>query len=404
MSPIRHATLLVVAALSLYLAGAAEPSPETDRLPGVDLAEGLSQLTGVAISPLIGTSAIGAYRYFRTPAAGRPALPWFCHPATWGLGLSVVSLCFLKDLVGPAAPTLVKKPLDFAELFEDKLSALIACSAFVPFVAAQVTRHLPDPASATASVDTEFVVSAGLPLDPRIIAVPISMVLFALAWMTGHAVNVLVAFCPFGIVDSLLKLGKAAVLGILTITAMINPFLGAAVALAVLVLAIMLAPWAFRLTVFGTLFGLDVLFAKRAGERARPTRPHAFLARAIDRIPVRTYGRLARDQEGSVTFTYRPWLVGLRRRVPLPAGDVTVVRGVIFPSLYHSPNAVGRRRVAVVFLPRYRKHEETIGTHFALAVEDGPVVKSFRAMRQWLRDTASFGKEKFRLLAPGSET
>ena len=59
----------------------------TDRLPGVDLAQGISQLTGVAISPLLGVSAVGAWRYHHTPEASRHLLPWFCSPYAWGLGL-----------------------------------------------------------------------------------------------------------------------------------------------------------------------------------------------------------------------------------------------------------------------------------------------------------------------------
>src|SRR4051812_12295870 len=93
---------------------------QEERLPGVSLAQGISEITGVAISPLLGASAIGAWRYFHASEAGRHALPWFCHPLVWGTGLLLSALCFAKDAVGTAAPPLVKKPLDIAELFESK--------------------------------------------------------------------------------------------------------------------------------------------------------------------------------------------------------------------------------------------------------------------------------------------
>ncbi|MCB1076664.1 MAG: hypothetical protein KDM64_02450, partial [Verrucomicrobiae bacterium] len=63
---------------------AAEKEPETPNpgeltkeayLPGVGLARGITQLTGVAISPMLGVSTVGAWHYFRTPESLRKDLP-----------------------------------------------------------------------------------------------------------------------------------------------------------------------------------------------------------------------------------------------------------------------------------------------------------------------------------------
>ncbi|MDB3941696.1 hypothetical protein N9406_12115, partial [Verrucomicrobiales bacterium] len=67
-----------------------------DRLPGVALAEGVSQLTGVAVSPLLGVSIIGTWKYFTTPEELRDTLPWICHPIFWCIGFGVLLLCFFK--------------------------------------------------------------------------------------------------------------------------------------------------------------------------------------------------------------------------------------------------------------------------------------------------------------------
>ena len=101
------------------------------RLPGVDLAEGITEITGVAISPMLGVSAVGAWHYFHTPEENRDALPWFCHPVAWGIGSGILLLCLLKDVLGTGAPALLKKPLDVAELFENKASAAVAFSSHV---------------------------------------------------------------------------------------------------------------------------------------------------------------------------------------------------------------------------------------------------------------------------------
>ena len=57
------------------------------RLPGVGIAEGISEITGVAVSPLLGVSVIGAWTWWRTEAAMRDKLPWYCQPVAWGIGL-----------------------------------------------------------------------------------------------------------------------------------------------------------------------------------------------------------------------------------------------------------------------------------------------------------------------------
>ena len=135
-----------------------------DRLPGIELAEGITQVTGVAISPLLGVSGVGAWQYFRTPETLRDQLPWFCHPVAWGIGAGILALCFLKDTFGTALPAVFKKPLDLIEVFEDKLSAVLAGSAFVPFIAAQISAHFDDsalnPTSALTPIEGSVLASA----------------------------------------------------------------------------------------------------------------------------------------------------------------------------------------------------------------------------------------------------
>jgi hypothetical protein len=359
----------------------------------VDLAEGVAQLTGVAISPLLGVSAVGAWQYYHAPKARRDGLPWFCQPFVWGAGFCLLGLCFLKDLFGTAAPPLLKKPLDVAELFENKASALVACSAFVPFVVSQMARHTPQ-ASLALPPDVQFasVLAIG-GFDARFITIPLAIVGFLVVWLACHAINVLIALCPFGFIDGILKLFKAFLLSSVVASSFFSPWLGAAVSLVILFIAGLLAPWAFRLSVFGTLFGLDVLWPGRGRTSVRATEPHAFLARSIADAPVRTYGRLTRAADGSVTFTYRPWLVFSERSVTIPSGNVAVARGLLFPSLLHATDEQQRRRIVVMFLPRYRSHEQSIASHFGIVdLQDSPLIKGFRAVRAWLADTINISK------------
>ena len=68
------------------------------------MARTISQVTGGAISPLLGTGAIGAWRYFETPAGRRQNLPWFAQPWVWIPALLLVAAGAAKDILGPATP------------------------------------------------------------------------------------------------------------------------------------------------------------------------------------------------------------------------------------------------------------------------------------------------------------
>jgi hypothetical protein len=116
--------------------------PKSEYLPGIALSQGITEITGVAISPLLGVSAVGAWRYWHATASTRDVLPWYAQPWAWGTGLALLTLCFLKDSLGTAVPGVLKKPFDMVELFENKASALVASGAFVPLIATEMVRHL----------------------------------------------------------------------------------------------------------------------------------------------------------------------------------------------------------------------------------------------------------------------
>ncbi len=376
----------------------------TGRLPGVDVAEGISQITGVAISPLLGVTASGAWRYFRTPPEMRNSLPWFCHPAAWGAGLVLLGVCLFKDTLGPVTPTVLKKPLDMAELFESKTSALLASAAFVPFIAAQMAEHF----SAEQAGRNFFQLPAAtvIPLasvsvDLTWFFIPLGIAAFLVVWVTGHAVNVLIALSPFGIIDTFLKLSKIGLLALVTVSYFLNPYLGAAISLAVITIAAILAPSAFRFMVFGTLFATDTIFPWRAKRAATPDLAHAFIAVKTAGVPTRTYGRVSRSADGVVRFTFRPWLVLPRRSVQFPDGLLAVSRGVYFPSLLHTPSEKDNHIRIITFLPRYRKHEMAIARHLGITdIKDSTLTRGFKAARAWLTETVSIGKRKIALAAP----
>lgn len=370
--------------------------PSTDRLPGVDLAQGITEITGTAVSPLLGVSAVGAWKYFHTPEARRNDLPWFCQPTVWGIGFAILALCFLKDSLGTMAPPLIKKPLDMVELFESKLSALVASAAFVPLIAAEMARHAPVPDQAMLSLPSGegFLSMAVIGLDFRFLLVPICLLSFGVVWITSHAINVLITLCPFGVVDAMLKLAKGALISLIVISYSFSPYVGAFISVTIIAIAAMLAPWAFRLTVFGTVFATDTILPSRAGRRATPEEPHGFTARVLSGVPARTLGRVVRGADGTMEFRYRPWLVLPQRTTVIKSDKMTVSRGMFYPSLSTFDDTSGAHTKLILFLPRYRSHEEFIARHFAIHdVRDSTLIKGCKAVRNWFAEVFSLGRK-----------
>ena len=54
-----------------------------------------------------------------------------------------------------------------------------------------------------------------------------------------------------------------------------------------------------------------------------------FLARKINKVPARTYGKLLRDEKGSLVLQYRPWLVLPERTLVLPEGPLRRRQGPV---------------------------------------------------------------------------
>lgn len=395
----RLAALAVGVAMLTSVSWAASKPAKSSKAavaPGVAMAAKLSQVTGVAISPLLGVSAVGAYTWFKTPAAKRASLPWYARPTFWGLALLLVAACAFKDGAGAVLPPGWKKPLDVAETLENKVSGLVAVGAFVPFTLEGLVKILgvgkvaavgsPLVASGLATIQVGTVdLSWGL----AALMMPLAATIFIVVWITSHAITVLILLSPWGTVDAVLKGARTAVLGLLTITATINPVWGAVLSVIIIVLAWLCAGWAFRLTTFGTLFCWDFFTLRRARFRPAANDNWMFAARKVDRAPLRTYGKLHRGEDGRLEFRYRPWLVLRPRTAEVPATGLAVGRGAFYSTVVTR----GEEGARSLFLlpPRYRGHEADLA--HACGVRDVIDVGLRRAWA-WLKEALGFGGRK----------
>ena len=354
-------------------------------IPGAEqMAQTISLITGVAISPLLGMGAVGAWQYFqwqKKPASSRGPMPWYANPLFWLPALILVGLIGAKDILGPAMPSALKKPFDIAELIENKLSGLLAAGLFIPIAAAIFAQH-PTP---SAFAGTNLAVINGAVLW-NVLLVPFAVMTFAVVWLVSHTINVLILISPFTTVDTALKAARLFLLSTVTVTSFSNVWVGAGWSLVVILAAYLLAGWSFRLMWFGAIYSWDWLTWRRRRFTPGPRANKMFTAEKIGATPIRTYGRLVKEADGRLAFVHRPWLVLAARRLELPAGNYVIGRGLVYPEVLalREPGAETER--VLVLPPRYRTHEEKIAQIYGFTgVQDVGLLKGFKAIWNFVR-------------------
>jgi len=351
---------------------------------------------------MLSVSALGALRWWKTPEAERVALPWYSRPWFWGPGLFLVFLFAANTTIGGLVPGL-KKPMDFVEEHENKVSALIASPIVLLEVKRVLTGAFPalSAAGSASAATVSHIVADGLaflgvvlPLEVvgRVV-VDIGLgILYAtcffIVFIAFHAVQVMIALSPSALLDLLLRFSRLSLLGLMGITSWIHPYLGAALGFAILFVAWLIAGWSFRLTVFGSVLSWDFL-AGRDGTADPATAPLvAFSQRGLKGVKARSYGRVEPKGDGTWTFRYRPWLILRRRSVALPSGEAVLLKGAISPLLVRAGGV--RAPTLVRFPPRFRGREAELAARLGVGeVLEGRIVRGFRAAWQWLKEQLS---------------
>lgn len=391
-------TLSMIIAPFALAADAAKPTPAVpDRSPGAPIAGAISTVTGMAISPLLGTGAYGAYQYFNaTTPEQKAALPWFAQWAFFGPALLIVGACAAKDALGASVPPGLKKPFDVLETIENKATGLVAAGAVVPFTMAAVSKLLVG--SKTAGVEGAVLESSGMAMLQvgaidfswllNLLTVPFGIAMFAVVWMASHAINVLILLSPWGAIDAALKGMRTGLLGLLALSATINPWLGAALSLLVIIVAWLVAGWAFRLTCFGSVFCWDFLTLRRTRFTPKENGNKLFAGGNFPGVPPRTYGRLAQRPAGGIEFQYRPWLVMAERSalVPVDKSQLAVGKGLFFSSI-----TANDRDTLFLLPPRYHGHEDTVARAYLMGggVRDAGLRKAWGVMRELFGGSAA---------------
>lgn len=368
------------AALPAATTGATPAS--TDKSPASTISTTVTTITGIAISPLLGTGAYGAYKWMRASEEERPNLPWYAQWTFFVPALLIALACAFKDTLGAILPPGWKKPMDILETVENKASGLVAAGAVVPLtmdsLRGLIASHAAQPADTTGLAMVNMA-AADFSWLLNILTVPLGIAVFAVVWMASHAINVLILLSPWGAIDAALKSARTALLGLITATAALKPEYAAILSVVVIIVSYFVAGWAFRLMIFGTAFTWDFFTLRRRRFKVGATVNKLFSGAHLKGVPARSFGRLINEPEnGRLRFAYRPWLVLPEKTTDVKMNGPFVGKGLFFSS-------VGDGDYTFFLLPpRYRGHEEEFAKAcgFAGGVKNAGLLKAWSSLRE----------------------
>lgn len=356
---------------------------------GAEVAAQFAKATGVAITPLMGMSFLGATAWLRAPEEMRPKLPWYDQPYFWGTGLVLIGILWF----GHRLPV-IKRGFKFIKVWESKASAVVA----IPAVGQSILAAVPNSSIPTAWLSPgEWLIGSAHAANDAVqvgqvvdtagtaLAAVICLVGGAFVWLMFHTVNVLVLVSPIGVVDWILKGARLGALGVLLLAIAISPWLGAFVSLLYVLLALVVAGWAFRLMVFGAVFTADFGLLRWRRQKVSTDGIEAFTESGLAAVPVRTWGRIQNDAVG-VVFRYRPFLVLSAKEVRVD-GPLFIGKGLLSPLLVSGAGAGGEETTMARFPPRYRGHGAELVTALGVLGErEVGLQRGIKAAFGWIRD------------------
>ncbi len=357
-----------------------------------------AELTGVAISPLLGLCMVGWLDVIRLPKRELGHLPWFKSPPF--LLFVTILLCAItfKDTFGEILGPF-KIPLDQLDAIQHQAASILAfvvvLPGFVDALAGSLQGSLDSVVRELGPCGLAYAAEAGVQAGTQsagylaqFAAAVLGTSVFVIVWLASSTVNMLLCVAPFPFLGICLKTLRTLLFSALVFLAIVHPYVGLAASVVILYISYRLAGWSFRLMLFGLVLCLDSLLLRWKWTKPKRRGIRAFGA-GLPGVRVRTMGTL-RVKGGSVIFRYRPWLLLPAREISLPVqARCRPARGALMPSILEIDEQT--RRALVLLPPRYRGHEAELANVLGIPaiVQNAGLIRGLRAVLTWMRGTPS---------------
>jgi hypothetical protein len=339
---------------------------------GTDIAFRITELTGVALSPLVGLVVVGGIEYYKAKKTDQP-IRWYFSLWFMGAIIFILTLITLKDTIGELAP-FFKKPLDALDFVQHKFSGITAFAIVAPQLVLSILEpvgqtvsylfNLVNPVSSAWAAGPGTGAVTGVVGTVLIVAIVVSSVIAALffltIWLAAGAVETFILLAPIPFVGLILRSFRLSIFGLLMIGLAISPLVGIVLSLVILYVSYRILGWSFRLAVFGWIIALDTLGGRHYYLKIEQERHIAAFASSMIRgVRNRSYGRLVKEGK-SLVFEYRQFGIFSRKRVVVTdqLSHVGIARGSLLPSVIATKEDHKRHQALFLLPPRYRGHEE----------------------------------------------
>ena len=344
------------------------------------ITSGITQITGLAINPLLVLIVIGVLDWQSLPEGATPLLhanPWF-----WGSLCALLAFSLGLRLLTPLIPGFGKL-LKGVILVEQKIMGLLTAGLLIPTIALTMENT-----GLTSSDHAQVAVAGIFGTSGYVVA---GLLIYSVVWVVSHVIDSLVLLSPFALIDATLLTMRGALLAILGVAYWIEPAISAGICCVLIVICFLIAGWCIRINILASTFAIDLLTLRCKWMRPNQWPIRVFITGKSGLAPTRTRGLLERDPDGlRVRWRRFYWLT--KRSTVLHRGSAKLVRGVVWSELYaeSSPKVL----VTLILPPRYFNHDHWITEHLEIPAENGTIRRGLAGVVDFFRNIWSAGSKK----------
>ena len=344
------------------------------------ITSGITQITGLAINPLLVLIVIGVHDYC-CPTAGK-TLPLYANPWIWGSLCALLAFSLGLRLFTPLIPGFGKL-LKGVILVEQKIMGLLAAGLLIDTIASTMENT-----GLTSSDHAQVAVAGIFGTSGYVVA---GLLIYSVVWVVSHVIDSLVLLSPFALIDATLLTMRGALLAILGVAYWIHPAISAGICCVLIVICFLIAGWCIRINILASTFAFDLLTLRCKWMRPNQWPIRVFITGKSGLAPTRTRGLLEHDPDG-LRVRWRRFYWPIKRSTVLHRGSAKLVRGVVWSELH--AESTPKVLVTLILPPRYFNHDQWITEHLEIPAENGTIRRGLAGVVDFFRNIWSAGSKK----------